>query len=622
MKVILFVTLMQALFVSPAIAADVNAKATYTSGVAPLAVTFNAGIWTSSGTEHRFHNYEYSWDFDDDSSGTWWSSGVSKDVSNGPIASHVFNDVGTYTVTLTVRDSSTGDVVSSEGETFEITVTDPDTVFSGTNTVCISSVAQDDFTDCPSGATQVTTDSIDDISSYTGANRRVLFDRGSTWVISTPMTTTAGSPCVIAAYGSCVSPDAAGRCSNAPHITSTSTTQPVINLTQRTGFRVSDIYISGTGVTSTAAGVAGSNSNVGNLLQRLVFDGFNNNLSFNPDRSDDTDATKVAKNTVTLCKFGLANTMSWVGGEYFSITGNEFIGADQHTLRVWQMYIGTISHNYISGSGVEEAGQTDYGGHALNLHGPTDEITDGSYVVGNYATTGADGMEHRTRYVNISYNVFGGSGPWTVVIQPQNGDRDERLSDIIVEKNKFLTDYGEVSLDLVQVSAHTGADYLTFRNNIFDGSGGVTAWNYVGVVASRMGSEPAHTGFVAYNNTFYHGGHGVDAVIVAADSENSVVRNIFAAGSTGTALTDNSGTGTGSNNVFTTTPFFTDPDNANPLLRDFHLTSSSTAAIDQGYTVPLLDDFDGDLRTTPYDIGAYLYELFVDSIIYSGVTIQ
>ena len=54
-------------------------------------------------------------------------------------------------------------------------------------------------------------------------------------------------------------------------------------------------------------------------------------------------------------------------------------------------------------------------------------------------------------------------------------------------------------------------------------------------------------------------------------------------------------------------PYFVDPDNANPLLRNFNLTADSTQSIGQGFAVPLSDDFSGNLRTAPYDIGAFEY---------------
>ena len=72
-------------------------------------------------------------------------------------------------------------------------------------------------------------------------------------------------------------------------------------------------------------------------------------------------------------------------------------------------------------------------------------------------------------------------------------------------------------------------------------------------------------------------------------------------------IDDNSGSAESSNNVMTTTPYFADPDNSNPLLRDFSLTASAIEAIDQGAAVPVYDDFAGAVRIALYDIGAFLY---------------
>src|SRR5688500_14792000 len=60
--------------------------ASRTSGVAPLAVFFDASGTTSTDTSRPFHDLEYRWGFDDPSSGTWTSSGASRNSARGPVA--------------------------------------------------------------------------------------------------------------------------------------------------------------------------------------------------------------------------------------------------------------------------------------------------------------------------------------------------------------------------------------------------------------------------------------------------------------------------------------------------------------------------------------------------------
>src|SRR3990172_2937982 len=73
-----------------------------TSGVAPLAVFFDATGTTATGTNHPFHELEYRWDFGDLASGNWRTTGLPKNKAMGPVAAHVFETPGTYPVTLTV----------------------------------------------------------------------------------------------------------------------------------------------------------------------------------------------------------------------------------------------------------------------------------------------------------------------------------------------------------------------------------------------------------------------------------------------------------------------------------------------------------------------------------------
>src|SRR5512145_1297788 len=73
-----------------------------TSGVAPLAVFFDATGTTRSSTFRPFHDVEYRWDFGDPVSGNWQPTdgsrtGRSRNSATGPVAAHVFGAPGTYT---------------------------------------------------------------------------------------------------------------------------------------------------------------------------------------------------------------------------------------------------------------------------------------------------------------------------------------------------------------------------------------------------------------------------------------------------------------------------------------------------------------------------------------------
>ncbi len=74
------------------------------SGVAPLAVFFDATTTTSTFAKKAFHELHYAWDFGDPKAGTWQYGNPKRKDRNkalGPVAAHVFEMPGTYTVKLT-----------------------------------------------------------------------------------------------------------------------------------------------------------------------------------------------------------------------------------------------------------------------------------------------------------------------------------------------------------------------------------------------------------------------------------------------------------------------------------------------------------------------------------------
>src|SRR5688572_23082825 len=80
------------------------------SGVAPLYVFFDATATTAAATSRPFHELEYRWEFGDAASGSWASTpgmpNLSRNAATGPVAAHVFETPGTYTVNLTVLDGA------------------------------------------------------------------------------------------------------------------------------------------------------------------------------------------------------------------------------------------------------------------------------------------------------------------------------------------------------------------------------------------------------------------------------------------------------------------------------------------------------------------------------------
>jgi len=145
--------------------------ASRTTGTAPLAVHFDSTATSSTSVGDSFRQITYTFDYGDSGSGTWTVDGLSKNSDvGGPLGAHVFETSGTYTVTVTANDGT-----SSANTTVNITVNNPDTVYSGTNTICITngSTGANDWG--PAGcAYQATLPS----GGAAWTNKRVLFKRG------------------------------------------------------------------------------------------------------------------------------------------------------------------------------------------------------------------------------------------------------------------------------------------------------------------------------------------------------------------------------------------------------------------------------------------------------------
>ena len=101
---------------------------------APQGVFFDATGTTCTAGEcaDSFRELHYEWNFGDSGSGTWSTSGLSKNEAFGPMAAHVYETSGTFTVNLTVTDGSVSGTFNDD-----IEIDSADSTFSGT-TRCIS----------------------------------------------------------------------------------------------------------------------------------------------------------------------------------------------------------------------------------------------------------------------------------------------------------------------------------------------------------------------------------------------------------------------------------------------------------------------------------------------------
>ncbi len=181
--------------------AGLMTTASRTTCVAPCGVFFDAtAINPFPSVQRPFHELYYEWDFADPTSGNFATTGKPKNRAVGGVAAHVFENAGTYIVTLDVGNGGT--------QTFEYTQTiivqNPDDIYSGANTFCVSNT--NNWAGCPTTiAGNRLTDydvAINTLFSVNGV-RRVLFRRGELFnTISSGVHNNFIGPYFIGAYGS------------------------------------------------------------------------------------------------------------------------------------------------------------------------------------------------------------------------------------------------------------------------------------------------------------------------------------------------------------------------------------------------------------------------------------
>ena len=449
--------------------------ASRTSGVAPLAVFFDATGTTSPVTTRPFHEIEYRWDFGDPGSGTWTSTpnmpNLSRNAAMGPVAAHVFETPGTYTVAMTALDGT-----NTASCSVRITVANPDVVFAGANTICFSTSGT--FTGCPAGAQQIPTSSFATVVTHAAPLRRLLLRRGETWSAATSANLVQTGPGILGAFGPGASPiiRATGNV-NILQISSGST--PALK-----DWRVMDLEFDGLSGNNVEAVMANGGAdqitllrlNAHNLASGIdfpisVLDYWNANGS--PGHHTWDQLAVIDSTITTVINSGCS---AYISGTRLSFLGNvaDDSIAGEHILRTPYIGKGVISNNTLSRPRATK--------HVLKMHGP------------NFGSAGVAGGGP-TEKVVVSDNKFvGGNDDWTVALGPQNAQVDERVRDILVERNWFKAG-ATTQVGLVIFAAET-----TVRNNIIDTTG---AKAHHCIAVSRRGIEPASTQVRVLNNTCY-----------------------------------------------------------------------------------------------------------------------
>ena len=590
---------------NPGVISIIESKQT---GVAPLAVHFEA-----DATSDEFHNCDFTWNFDDLSSGNWGTNNKSKNSAKGAVAAHVFENPGTYSVTVTVKDGLGG----TRTGTTQIVVENPDSAYTGDKTTCVNPENDNDFSQAPAGSRHISTNNLSEITQYATEGSRILFKRGASWTINTNLDWQShDGPVTIGAYGTGANPDKFGIFENAPQITINS--ENFIDLSNKKDWRIMDLNFIDTSKSHSAIG--GVFLSQRNLMFRLKTTGFEVPIGWG--HWIDPNSPQINEMSIVSCNvLESGEYAAYIGSERLILLGNNFEDADQaHVVRVWQAYKSVVSNNMFSGSSL----QTDLGRQALKMHGPSENEVNSS----NW-----DCLKKRTEYTIVSDNIFGSSGPWPVSLGPQNEQEDERLSNIIFERNCYCGDFGKrssASFPLDTAFLFYGSRF-TIRNNIIDGAN--FGQYFTGITIRSEGAAPNSQNMWIYNNTIYKpnnlNGQDWTGIRIAPGGESVVIKNnlvSFPAIGTGPQLLiDDGGIGTiQSNNLLNGNFSFVDPNNTQfPLLRSFELNEDSVDAIGKGSIInSVFEDFNGNRRSAVigYDIGATAFNIALPEDVTYTVT--
>lgn len=464
------------------------------SGVAPLAVFFDATASTSTQTTRPMHDVTYWWDFGDTSAGTWSNgtgANTSRNSAYGPVTSHLFETAGDHTVTLWGYDG-----VTLTSTTKTITVTAADTEWAGTKTVCYSTGATPvpGVNGVPTGATCV--GGVTDISASYAANKgtgnkRHLLQAGDTFAIASRLDIDVGGPSMIGKFGSGAN----------PIISSTLTATSVIGLSKSTtptgvsDWRFQDFTIDcGNQNNSSAFASNGSYSKMlinrvymtrcgyGLLMSGSTLNALNASVNYTHAMWDQVymvDSTIYDLYTSASGPNAIFANASRVAVMGCNINNN---GNGEHGIRFQYCNRGVFNNNTIQGIAATKVNLTIRG---APYGGDVTQVGPGVY----------------SEKVVISDNhMIGGASVGMVGFGPQNGTSDERGRNFIFERN-FL-----VGTATTQNTVQICYQDFTMRNNLLTLPAGAGGGYFFG--AQPSGQVPCPTRVNVYNNSVYHAGNG------------------------------------------------------------------------------------------------------------------
>ncbi|MCK9604148.1 MAG: hypothetical protein M0R66_07310 [Candidatus Omnitrophica bacterium] len=435
------------------------------SGPGPLGLVATASGSSWTGVAKPFHHLAYIWDFDD-------PTGF-KTECRGPVAGHVFETPGSYTVKLRVFRPGLGYAEASA----EVTVTDADTVFDGKTYVFANEGS--DFVGKPAGAVEVTTDDFDEVIEYAAAGYRCLLRRGDTFTVeNTPAHSFSGSTIQVGAFGAAVGdPDALGRYGNDPIVTmtGTATSQYLTPAAAVNGLTFFSIRFRDLGTGGYRWGHGPTSWN--NHQDHITFHKCGLEDFYSAGLLGDRTVDYVERSGIVYSRCYVKSTSYglYIRGVKSAVLGCYLEDTAVHNVRV------TLGVDFAIHDCPRIGESQDTARHSIKFHAQSASLTTPA-----------------TRYVYIGRNVVEGSNNWLLSLGPQNAESDEYVEDGIFEANGIVHPADRLNQATFEISAKN----VTIRQNYVVDQRSATD-NFDLVLVHRRGDGLGYMpeGVEVYNNS-------------------------------------------------------------------------------------------------------------------------
>jgi hypothetical protein len=276
------------------------------------------------------------------------------------------------------------------------------------------------------------------------------------------------------------------------------------------------------------------------------------------------DQWAVVDSTVRNAIGGGGGYVLYFSGQRCAVMGNVLRDSSlaEHVLRMPYIFKGVFSHNDMSKQAAAK--------HVVKMQA---------------ASWFAAAPTAYTEQVVFSDNKFtsGNGGSWTVTLGPMDNQHDERVKQVILERNWFAPDPSQ------DVAMHVWAQDVTVRNNLFNLTG---AMGQNGIAVEQRGIEPPPANVHVYNNTFYSNSTGSFLPIQFVVGAGMVAKNNLGYARLSTSRDMVAGSAIIANNT-TDAGILLSPGflGATPVVPADFVLGAASPAINAGAVAPVFSDF-------------------------------